>query len=111
MHGQELFLQAFVYLAAAVATAAAGGMSMWIGVQFYEDAKGLFYRSPWATGIGYGVGAALLLLAVMCLTIGIVYRHLPRPMMRLVADTSLGRIILPTREDHNAALTNIEKEL
>jgi hypothetical protein len=30
--------------------------------------------------------------------------------MRLVADTSLGRIILPTEEDHEAALDNFAKE-
>ena len=98
------------YLLLAVGLTLAGLAAMWIGVQFFEDPLGLFYRSPWAVGIGYGVGAALLLLALLCAFLGIAYRSIPKPIMRLVADTSLGRIILPTEEDHEAALDNVAKE-
>ena len=98
------------YLWLAVGFGAAGLLSMWIGVQFYDDPLGLFYRSPWAIGIGYGVGAALSAVAALCLFIGIVYRSTPRPVMRLVTDTTLGRIILPSAADHEAALIDIAKE-
>ena len=98
------------YLLAAVGLAAGGAGSIWTGLLFFDDPLGLFYRSPWAIGIGYGVGVALLLLALLCVFLGVVYRSAPRPVMRLVTDTSLGRIILPTEEDHQAALDNVAKE-
>lgn len=98
------------YLMIAVASAVAGLASMWIGVEFYADPLGLFFESPWAIGIGYGVGAALLLLAALCAFIGSAYRSTPRLLMRLIAETSLGRIILPTEADHEAALNRIAKE-
>ncbi len=98
------------YLELALGFTLAGWASIWIGVQFYEDSLGLFYESPWAVGIGYGVGAALLLLAALCALIGLAYRSTPRLIMRLVAETSLGRIILPTEADHEAALNRIAKE-
>ena len=84
--------------------------SMWAGSEFFEDPLGLFYRSPWAIGIGYGVGAALLLVAALCLFLAITHRSVPKLIMKLVTETSLGRIILPTDEDHETALNSIEKE-
>ena len=98
------------YLGLAVGLIVAGLASIWVGVEFYEDPLGLFYQSPWATGIGYGVGAALLVLAALCAFIGVAYRSTPRLIMRLVSQTSLGRIILPTEADHEAALNRIAKE-
>jgi hypothetical protein len=98
------------YLLLAVGLTLAGLAAIWIGIQFFEDPLGLFYQSPWAVGIGYGVGAAFLLLALLCVLLGVAYRSIPMPLMRLVADTSLGRIILPTEEDHEAALDNFAKE-
>lgn len=98
------------YLLAALGLLAAGAGSVWAGLLFHDDPLGLFYRSPWAIGIGYGVGAAMLLLALLCAFLGIAYRSTPRLIMRLVTDTSLGRIILPTEEDHEAALNNVAKE-
>ncbi len=98
------------YLLTAVVLAAGGVGAIWGGLLFFDDPLGLFYRSPWAVGIGYGVGAGLLLLALLCAFLGVAYRSTPRFMMRLVTDTSLGRIILPTEEDHAAALDNLAKE-
>ena len=98
------------YFGAAAVLMVLGLTSMWIGVEFFNDPKGLFFRSPWATGLGYGVGAAALAAATISLVIGAVYRALPRFMKRLVEETSVGRIILPTPADHDAALENLEKE-
>ena len=98
------------YLAWTAVLWVAGVGSMWAGTEFFEDSLGLFYKSPWAIGIGYGFGAALLLVASLCLFLAISYRSAPRLIMKLVTETSLGRIILPTEADHEAALNNIEKE-
>jgi hypothetical protein len=98
------------YALIAVLTTAAGLLSIWGGHQFFDDPLGLFYRSPWAVGIGYGVGAALFLLAIICLAIAAFYRRPLRPLAYLIRETSLGRIVLPTGKDHEAAIQHIEKE-
>ena len=98
------------YLIAVVLASLAAWLSIWTGNRFFDDPRGLFYRSPWAVGIGYGVGAALLALALLCLIIAIVYQSLPRPVRYLIEQTSLGRIVLPTDADHAAAIDNIAKE-
>ncbi len=98
------------YLWLALGCGVAALLSIWTGIQFYDDPLGLFYQSPWAIGIGYGVGAALAALATLCLFIAVVYRSIPQPVMRLVTDTTLGRIILPSETDHKAALNDIAKE-
>ena len=98
------------YLVMAVGSITLGLASIWTGRQLFDDPLGLFYRSPWATGIGYGGAAALFLLAAICLAIALWYRAPPRPLGYLVRETTLGRIVLPTGPDHETALTNIEKE-
>lgn len=98
------------YLTSSAVLWLAGVASMWVGREFFDDPLGLFYKSPWAIGIGYGVGAALMTVAAVCLFVAITYEATPRPVMYLVTETSLGRIILPTDEDHEAALNKIEKE-
>ena len=97
------------YLALAILFVSFGVGAVWAGRAFYMDPRGLFYRSPWATGIGHGVGTAAFCLATLCLVIAIWYRRLPRPVERLVEETSLGRFVLPSRSAQVAALGNIEK--
>ncbi len=98
------------YLGLAVAAVVAGAVSVIVGNRFYDDRLGLFYESPWAIGLGYGFGAALLAVAMLCVVVATMYTSLPRPVMRLVRETSLGRIVLPTDADHQEAVRNIEKE-
>jgi hypothetical protein len=98
------------YAMAALLTCAGGALSIRAGHRFFDDELGLLYRSPWAIGIGYGVAASLLLVAVLCLVTAVVYDSLPRPLMYLVHQTSLGRIVLPTWADHASAIDDIEKE-
>lgn len=98
------------YLGAAAVALAAALVSIWTGNSLFDDPLGLFYKSPWAIGIGYGVAAALIVLALLCLTVAVVYTSLPKPVMRLVRETSLGRIVLPSDADHEQAVHNIEKE-
>jgi len=95
-------------------TAAAMGVlamvSIWSGHRLFDDPLGVFYRSPWAIGIGYGAAAALLLIAALYAAVAVAYRTPPRPLRYLIRETALGRIVLPTSADHDAALTHIEKE-
>ena len=82
--------------------------AIWAGVEFYTDSRGLFYRSPWAVGIGYGIGAVFLLLSVFCLVVGIAYRSAPAFLMWLISETPLGMLILPSQEEQAEALNNID---
>lgn len=96
------------YYGLAAAFSVLGAGSMWVGVEFYNDPLGLFYESPWAVGIGYGVGAALLVAALVCLVAGLAYRSAPRLIGWLVSESPLGRLILPSVPDQIAALNSIE---
>ena len=98
------------YLGVAAVTALAAWLSIWAGHRFFDDPLGLFYGSPWAIGIGYGVGAALITIAILCVVVAVVYQSLPRPLRYLIEQTSLGRIVLPSDADHAAAIDNIAKE-
>ncbi|MCP4308080.1 MAG: hypothetical protein GY788_25040 [bacterium] len=98
------------YIIAAIVLVAAGILSALVGERFFDDPLGVFYESPWAIGLGYGFGTAFWLLALLCLTIAALYRSPPRLIMRLVNETSLGRIVLPTDADHRKAVHNIERE-
>lgn len=98
------------YLGIAAGCITLGMTSIWAGHRLFDDPLGLFYRSPWATGIGYGVAAALFLIAAICLALTIWYRSPPPSLAYLVRETTLGRIVLPTGLDHDAAMTRIEKE-
>jgi len=96
------------YFAASAGLILLGAGAIWAGVEFYTDSRGLFYQSPWAIGIGYGIGAALVLLAVLCLVIGIAYRSAPAFIMWLISETPLGMLILPSEEEQAEALNNID---
>jgi len=98
------------YGAIAVAMIAGAALSIWSGHRLFDDPLGVFYKSPWAIGIGYGVAAAFLLIAVLHALVAIAYRTPPRPLRYLICQTSLGRIVLPTSADHDAAITHVEKE-
>lgn len=98
------------YLGIAAASVVFALISIWAGHRLYDDPLGLFYRSPWATGIGYGVAAALVLVAAISVALVLWYRSPPRPLAYLVRETTLGRIVLPDGSDRIAALTQIEKE-
>ena len=98
------------YLAVTLIAVVAGLGSIWAGHRFFDDPLGLFYRSPWAIGIGYGVAAALFLIALLCLTVLLVYESPPRPIAYLLRETILGRIVLPTVDEHDEAIHHVEKE-
>lgn len=97
------------YVLIALVAVIVGAVAVSGGLAFYDDPRGLFYKSPWVIGIGYGVGAAGALLGIFCLTIVVLYNHLPRLIRRVVEETTLGRFVLPSPSDHVAALSNIER--
>ena len=47
------------YLGTALGCIALGVTSIWAGRRLFDDPLGVFYRSPWATGIGYGAKLGL----------------------------------------------------
>ncbi len=96
------------YFGLAVGLVLMGIGSIWAGAEFYADPLGLFYESPWAVGIGTGVGIALLLAALVCLIAGAAYHSAPRSIGWLVSESPLGRLILPSDQDQIAALNTIE---
>lgn len=98
------------YLAAAVFFGLVANASLQGGLAFYNDGRGIFFRNPWAIGIGYGVAAAALAVAIVCLFLAIWHRPLPRTLQRLVETTSFGRYVLPSGSDQVAALANIERK-
>lgn len=98
------------YVSAAAISAAMAAASIWAGRRMFNDPLGLFAESPWAIGIGYGFGAALVVFAALCLAIAVAYSAVPKPLMRLVQDTSLGCIVLPTAADHEEVVNTIKKE-
>ena len=98
------------YLGTAVALWAGGAILITIGNRLFDDPLGLFYESPWATGLGYGFGVALIVFGFLCLTFAVVYRSLPKSAMRLINETALGRIVVPSEADHQEAFHNIERK-
>ncbi len=98
------------YFALALIAFSAATSSVAIGEELFEDQLGVFFESPWAIGLGYGIGSALVVFALLCLVIGVGYTGLPRPLMRLVRETQLGRIVLPTDADRWEAVHNSDKE-
>lgn len=98
------------YVAIAAAMIVGAILSIWSGHRLFDDPLGVFYRSPWAVGIGYGIAAAFFLIAVLHALVAIAYRAPPRPLRYLIHQTTLGRIVLPTSADHDAAIAHIEKE-
>jgi len=98
----------WTYLGLSAVLVLLAASAVWAGDEFYNDPLGLFYRSPWAAGIGHGVATALLVGALLLFIVGIAYRSAPRFMMLLVTQTSLGRFILPSEQDQTAALNKVD---
>lgn len=98
------------YVLLCIALGLAGAGAIWAGIRLDANLSGFLSEDWWMIGIGGAVGGVLLLDAVICLTIAMRYGSLPDVVRRLVATTSLGRIVLPTDADRAAALDNIAKE-
>ncbi len=67
------------------------------GLAAYRDALGVFYRSPWAMGLGIGGFAGLLLIAAVALALLAAGDPGPRPLTWIVEHSPYGRITVPER--------------
>ena len=87
----------WVYLLTAVLSISAGAAALWAGIDAFEDSLGVFYRSPWAIGLGVGFFVALLLVAAMALTLAMVRSSRSPAINWVVVHSPYGRISVPQR--------------
>lgn len=97
------------YLLIATTAVVVAAAAIWAGLALYNDPKGLFFRSPWVIGIGYGVGTAAVLAALLMMAIALWHTRSPGWLRRLVEKTSLGRYVLPSSRDNIRALSTVER--
>jgi hypothetical protein len=87
----------WVYLVTAAVCVGAGAAGLWVGIDAFEDSLGVFYRSPWAIGLGVGFLVALLLMAAMALTLA-AFRSSRSPAINwVVVHSPYGQISVPQR--------------
>lgn len=84
------------YLAAAVLLSGAAVIAIVSGLAAHGDVRGVFYRSPWAFGLGVGFGSAFGVLAAVALVLAIGHRRLPRWVHWVVGNSLLGRLRVPS---------------
>lgn len=85
----------WVYVVTAVVSIAAGAAALWVGIDAFEDALGVFYRSPWAIGLGVGAFVAFLLVALMALTLSVTGSSRWPAVSWVVVHSPFGRISVP----------------
>jgi hypothetical protein len=74
------------------------GVAAWnIGMAAYNDARGVFFESPWAFGLGFGFGVGLVALGLMAMVLAVAYRRSPWPLRWMVTSSPIGRIEVPAR--------------
>jgi hypothetical protein len=94
------------YLAAALVLGVGGVFAFAAGLAAHADVRGVFYRSPWAFGLGVGFGIALGVLALGALVLAVGHRRLPRWVHQIVGHSPLGRLRIPPR----GALTALDHQ-
>ncbi len=97
------------YVVIATAASLLGAGVIQSGLAFYNDPLGLFFHSPWAIGIGYGIGAAAGVLALLSAAIAVRYANSPAWLQRFVAETLFGRYVLPSGSAKTRALSTVER--
>jgi hypothetical protein len=74
-----------------------GSAALWTGIDAFEDAHGVFYRSPWAIGLGVVIFVAFGLTAAMALTLTVVRSSRSAAVTWVVEHSPYGRISVPQR--------------
>lgn len=87
----------WVYLVTAAVCVGAGAAALWVGIDAFEDSAGVFYRSPWAVGLGVGFLVALLLAAATALTLAVVRSSRSPVVNWVVVHSPYGQITVPQR--------------
>jgi hypothetical protein len=86
-----------VYLIIAFVSVGVGAAALWTGIDAFEDSLGVFYRSPWAMGIGVGVFTALVLVAAVALVLAVVRSSRSPALAWVVEHSPYGQIAVPQR--------------
>ena len=86
-----------VYLGIALLSAGIGAAALWTGIDAFEDSHGVFYRSPWAMGIGVGVFSALVLVSAVALALAALRSSRSPTLTWVVEHSPYGQIAVPQR--------------
>lgn len=86
-----------VYAVTAALCIGIGSAALWAGIDAFEDAHGVFHRSPWAIGLGVVIFVAFVLAAAMALTLTVVRSSRSSAVTWVVEHSPYGRISVPQR--------------
>lgn len=87
------------YFGVALVAMGAGWLVVVAGTEAYDDARGLFFSSPWIAGLTVGFAVASGITALAGLLLAIVHRRLPRRVHWIVEHSVLGRLRTPSAVD------------
>jgi hypothetical protein len=65
------------------------------GTAAYRDVRGLFFESPWISGLTIGFAVACAVVAAVGLVLAAAHRRSPAPLRWLVRTTPAGRLHIP----------------
>jgi hypothetical protein len=85
------------YAVTAAACIGVGSVALWAGIDAFEDSLGVFYRSPWAIGLGVGIFVACGMVAAMALMLTVVRSSRSAAINWVVEHSPYGRISVPQR--------------
>ncbi|MGQ0669189.1 MAG: hypothetical protein ACT4PO_05895 [Actinomycetota bacterium] len=91
------------YLGIGLVLTALAALALRAGVLAYTRHGGTLESNPWAIVLGAVVGAPLLLGAALMFALLVLHRRAPRPILRLIASTPLGRLTLPPDDPRERA--------
>jgi hypothetical protein len=95
------------YLVLGATLVAVGSAAIGIGISAYRDPLGVFFASPWALGLGWGIGSLAMLSGLVAFVLAVVHRQLPAPFQGIVTATWYGRLVVPDRQQRRAALRRV----
>jgi hypothetical protein len=83
------------YLAVSVVSGGTGAVIVTAGTAAYRDVRGVFYESPWISGLTIGFAIALAVVATVGLILAAAHERSPAPFRWLVGTTPAGRLQVP----------------
>ena len=89
------FRSRMAYLATAVIAVGASSAVVVSGIALYRDDKGVFYESPWISGLTISFAVAFSLMALIAVVLAAGHRRSPLPLRWIVHNTFAGRLEVP----------------
>lgn len=83
------------YVVAAAVFAAVGAITVWLGVDVYQDPLSWLGGNPWALAMGFGIGGTLLVIGVAAVIPAVASLRSGQVVRSLVERTWLGRPAMP----------------